>query len=117
MKNQFVDDEIIAIINSIVAQQLESLKVIAKEKDQSTDDVYAKVIVEIKNQIKMSLDNLYKLYELYIQNDECNLATVLEYIPFFVVYGLWFGAQLGVSQEEFYAIVDQYLKNFNLLEE
>ena len=117
MESQFVDDEIIAMIDHIVAQQIESLKAIAKERDQSADDVYAIVMEEIKKQIKMSLDNLYKLYELYIEPDDCNLATVLEYIPFFAVYGLWFGAQVGVAQDEFYAIVDRYLSNFNLIEE
>ena len=86
MEEQFVDDEIVDIINHIVAQQIESLKAIAAEKDQSEDEIYAKVMQEIKTQIKMSLDNLYKLFELYIEPDECNLATVLEYIPFFVVY-------------------------------
>lgn len=117
MEKQFVDDEIIGIIDRIVAQQIESLKTIAAEKDQSADDVYAKVMIEIKRQIKTSLDNLYQLYDLYIEPEECNLATLLEYIPFFAVYGLWFGAQVGVAQDEFYAIVDRYLKNFNLIEE
>lgn len=117
MKNQAVDDEIVAIINSIVEKQIESLKEIAAEKDQSLDDVYEKLMVEIKNQFKMTLNNLNELYETYIEPDDCTLAVVLQYIPLFAVYGLWFGAQVGVAQDEFYAIVDRYLQDYNLIEE
>lgn len=117
MENQKVDDEIVAIINNIVERQIESLKEIAKDNDQALDDVYDQLMVEIKKQFKMTLDNLTELYESYIEPEDCTIAVVLQYIPLFAVYGLWFGAQVGVAQDEFYAIVDRYLQNYNLVEE
>lgn len=112
-----VDEKTIAIINSIVERQLNVLKEIAEDGDQAFDDVYSELIAGIKKQFKKSLDNLTILYEDFIDQDGCNLAVALQYVPLFVVYGLWLGAQLGVSQEEFYGIVDHYLKKYDLLEE
>lgn len=117
MKDQKVSDEIVALINNIVEMKIAELVELAKDKDQSLDEVYEELMVAIKKQFKMTLDNLYTLYESYIEPEESTIAVALQYIPLFAVYGLWIGAQMGVAQDEYYAIVDRYLKDYNLIEE
>lgn len=112
------DDQFIGVINSIVARQLQALQAKAEEEgDQAFDDLEERLMDAIKEELRKSLENLWTLFDEYIDTENCTLGTALEFIPWFSVYGLWLGAQLGVAQDEYYAIVDYHLKKSNLIEE
>lgn len=111
-------EEVSKALDAIVKRQIEAISKVATEDNMQLDtDVETLLINTIKEQIKMSLDNLGRLYEEFIDKDDCTLKTALEFIPLFSVNGLINGAQLGVTQEEYYMIVDHYLERYNLLKE
>lgn len=102
--------------DAIIERQLDAVSKVATEDNMQLDkDVETLLLDIIKEQIKMSLDNLYKLYDEFIDNDECKLKTALELVPLFTVNGLMIGAQLGITQDEYYVIVDYYLERYNLI--
>lgn len=102
--------------NAIVERQIKAVQEHGGEDNiQDDKDVETLLLNVVKEQIKMSLDNMYDLYDKFIDDDECSLKTALEYIPLFTVNGLINGAQLGVKQDEYYMIVDYYLKMYDLI--
>lgn len=107
-----VDNAFDAIIN----RQMEAMKKVATEDNIQDDrDTETLLLDVVKGQIKMSLDNLYTLYDKFIDDENCTLKTALEFIPLFTVNGLINGAQLGVRQDEYYMIVDYYLEMYDLI--
>lgn len=109
--------EVDKAFEAIVDRQMDAMKkVMTEDNIQSDKDVETFLLDIVKNQIKMSLDNLYTLYDKFIDDEECSLKTALEFIPLFTVNGLINGAQLGVTQEEYYLIVDYYLQAYDLID-
>lgn len=109
--------EVDKAFEAIVDRQMDAMKkVMTEDNIQSDKDVETFLLDIVKNQIKMSLDNLYTLYDKFIDDEKCSLKTALEFIPLFTVNGLINGAQLGVTQEEYYLIVDYYLQAYDLID-
>jgi hypothetical protein len=109
--------EVHATIDSIITRQIEALEELkAEEKIQEDADIEELLLDNIKKQFKLSLENLKKLFDEFIDNDKCTLQQALEFVPLFTVYGLINGAQLGIAQDEYYLIVDYYLEKYNLFE-
>lgn len=112
------DEQVLEMIDNIVQRQLVALEEVANQNNiQLDEDPKTILLKEIKNQFKMTLDNLQKLYDEFIDTETCTLGAALQYVPLFTVYGLTNAAQLGVSQEEYYLIVDYYLEKWNMFEE
>lgn len=112
------EKEIAQLFDKILTKYIEEIQTVAHEQNnQSTAEHNEKLNNGIKKQIDISLSILVKLYGEYIKPEEAHIQNALEYIPIFGVFGLWIGAQLGVSQQEYYKIVDYYLERFDLLEE
>jgi len=110
------DDQFVGVMNTIIERQLRALKDMAGE-DQSFDDVQEKLTTVTKKEVRRTLENLWTLYDEYLDTDECTIATLLEYIPWMIVYGLMLGAQVGVTQDEAYMMVDYYLVRNNLVKD
>lgn len=110
------DDQFVGVMNTIIERQLRALKDMAGE-DQSFDDVQEKLTTVSKKEVRRTLENLWTLYDEYLDTDECTIATLLEYIPWMIVYGLMLGAQVGVTQDEAYMMVDYYLVRNNLVKD
>lgn len=108
--------EVDKAFDAIIQRQIDSIKKLATEDNiQDDEDVKKLLLNTIKEQIKMSLDNMYNLYDEFIDDDECTLKTALEFVPLFTVNGLINGAQLGIRQDEYYMIVDYYLQKYDLI--
>lgn len=104
-------------IDKIIERQIEALEELKnEEKIQEDADIQQLLLDNIKQQFKMSLDNLSKLFDEFIDQENCTLQQALEFVPLFTVYGLINGAQLGIAQDEYYLIVDYYLEKYNLFE-
>ena len=88
---------------------------VAKAINPDDEDIEEVLLKNIKEQIRISLDNLNTLYKEFVDKDDCTLTTVLEFIPLMSVNALINAAQLGVSQEEYYLIVDYYLEKYELI--
>ena len=111
------EEEVIELINGIVKRQLKALEEVANEKNIQIGDPENFLLQEIKKQFGMSITNLQSLYDDFINTDDCTLGVALQYIPLFTVYGLINAAQLGVSQEEYYTIVEYYINDkFDLVD-
>ena len=111
------EKEVHQTIDSIIERQIKALEELQRdEKIQEDADIEQLLVDNIKKQFSMSLDNLSKLYEEFIDKDDCTLRQALEFVPLFTVYGLINGAQLGIAQDEYYLIVDYYLEKYNLFE-
>ena len=112
------DEQVLEMINRIVKRQLTALEEVANEENIQLDEDPKQILLkEIQKQFKMTLDNLQKLYDEFIDTENCTLGAALQYVPLFTVYGLTNAAQLGVTQEEYYLIVDYYLDKWNMFEE
>lgn len=109
-------EEIDKVFHAILERQINVVKEVVVEDDiQDDEDVETLLLQTIKDQIKMSLDNLTSLYNDFIAPEDCTLKTALEFVPLFTVNGLINGAQLGIKQEEYYLIVDYYLQKYDLI--
>lgn len=112
------DEQVLEMINDIVQRQLIALQEVANQENIQLDENPKQLLLkEIQKQFKMTLDNLQKLYDEFINKESCTLGAALQYVPLFTVYGLTNAAQLGVTQEEYYLIVDYYLEKWNMFEE
>ena len=111
------EKEVVDLINNIVVRQLKALEEVANEKNIQIGDPEDFLLQEIKKQFGMSIQNLQSLYNDFIDTDECTLGVALQYIPLFTVYGLINAAQLGVTQEEYYKVVEYYItEKFDLVD-
>lgn len=105
-------------IDRIIERQIDAIEELQNEdKVPDNADIEQLLVDNIKRQFKMSLDNLSKLFDEFIDKEDCTLKQALEFVPLFTVYGLINGAQLGIAQDEYYLIVDYYLEKYNLFEE
>ena len=112
------EKEVHQTIDSIIERQIKTLEELQEEdKISEGADIEQLLVDNIKQQFKMSLDNLGKLFDEFINKDDCTLRQALEFVPLFTVYGLINGAQLGIAQDEYYLIVDYYLEKYNLFEQ
>ena len=104
-------------IDRIIERQIDAIEELQNEdKVPDNADIEQLLVDNIKGQFKMSLDNLSKLFDDFIDKEDCTLKQALEFVPLFTVYGLINGAQLGIAQDEYYLIVDYYLEKYNLFE-
>lgn len=98
-------------LENLAKRQVEAAKAISPD-DDNIEEV---LLNTIKEQIRISLDNLNTLYDEFVNKEDCTLTTILEFIPLMSVNALINAAQLGVSQEEYYLIVDYYLEKYELI--
>lgn len=111
------DKQVLDLINKISKRKIEELETLMTEENQQLDeDPQTLLTSEIKKIIKMSLEHLVQLYGEFIEPDNCTLGAALQYIPILTVYGTSIAAQLGVTQEEYYTIVDYYLQKWDRYE-
>ena len=111
------EKEIAILFDKILNKYFEELKKVAHEENSQIDSQHTELLNDgIKKHIGVSISILVKLYEEYITPKEAHVQNALELIPLFGAFGMWIGAQLGVTQTEYYKIVDYYLERFDLLE-
>lgn len=111
------EKEIADLFNKILDGYIEEVKKVAHEDNSQVQENPTEILNDgIKKHVDISLSILIKLYGEYIKPDGAHIQNALEFIPLLGVFGLWIGAQLGVSQEEYYKIVDYYLQRFDLVE-
>ena len=111
------EKELAILFNQILDKYFEKIKAVAHEDNsQKDDDVSELLNDEVKKQIAASVYTLVNIFDEYIKPDGAHIQNGLEMIPLFGVFGLWIGAQLCVSQAEYYKIVDYYLERYDLLE-
>lgn len=111
------EKEISNLFENILKNYFEEIKKVAHEdNNQTTAENYELLNNGIKKQIELSLYDLVKLYEEYIIPENAHVQNALELIPLFGAFGMWIGASLGVTQNEYYKIVDYYLEKFDLIE-
>lgn len=111
------EKEIANLFDDILKKYFDEIKKVAHEDNsQQSDDMYELLNDGIKKHIGISLSILIRLYEEYISPSDAHVQNALELIPLFAAFGMWIGAQLGVTQVEYYKIVDYYLERFDLLE-
>ena len=104
------ENEVHQTIEQIIERQINALGELKEEGKLEEDaDVEEILVKNIQQQIDMSLSNLKTLFDDFVNKDDCTLSQALEFIPLLTVYGLINGAQLGVTQEEYYLIVDYYI--------
>lgn len=72
---------------------------------------------EMKNAIRGALDTLEQIYDEDINVEQATVRKAMEYIPLFVIEGLLMAANLGITQDELYAITDWYAKQMKLYKE
>ena len=109
--------EVHETIDKIIERQIDAIEELRGDgKIQEDADIEQLLVDNIKEQFKMSLTNLSKLFDEFIDKEDCTLQQALEFVPLFTVYGLINGAQLGIAQDEYYLIVDYYLEKYNLFE-
>lgn len=111
------DKQFVNMVNHIINDRLQSIKDNIEEEELIDEDVEEVLTLEVKKRIERSLQDLWTLFEEYIDQEDCTIGKTLEYFPWFIVYGLMIGAQLGVSQDEAYMIVDYYLVKNDLIKE
>lgn len=112
------EKEIAQLFDNILEQYINDIKTVAHEENNQQNDPPTELLNDgIKEQIDLSLSILIKLYGEYIKPERAHIQNALELIPLFGVFGMWVGAQLGVSREEYHLIVDYYLQKLNLMEE
>jgi len=111
------EEQFTELIRNISERQNEAINAIAEDEDQTTDDVYEKLMESIKRQTRKSLTNLMTLYEEYIDQEECTIATFLEFVPWIAINGAWLASLVGVSLDEYYVVVDYFLNEYNLQKE
>lgn len=112
------EKEIANLFNNILEEYFNQIKTVAHEDNgQFTAKPEELLNDNIKKHIDISLSILVKLYGDFIKPENAHIENALEFIPLFGTFGLWIGAQLGVSQAEYYKIVDYYLQRFDLIEE
>lgn len=104
-------------LDDFIEKYTKEIKKIAHDENSQENDEPQDLLNEgVKQHIDVSLSILVRLYGEYIKPDTATIKDALEFIPLFAAYGQWIGAQLGVTQETYNAIVDYYLDKFNLLE-
>lgn len=69
----------------------------------------------LKKTTQTFIDILQKIFDRDINTPECTIARYKEFIPMFTVLGTLGAAQLRITQDEYYAIVDYYVKELNLI--
>lgn len=111
------DEQFVNMINSIINDRLTFLKENLDDDNLINGDVEETLTEGVKERIRRSLKDLQELFDTYIDQEDCTVTKALEYFPWFLVYGLMIGAQLGVSQDEAYLIVDYYLVKNDLIKE
>ena len=111
------EEEIAILFNNILEKYFNEIKKVAHEENSQSDaEVHELLNDGLKKHIGISLSVLIKLYDDYISPSDAHVQNALELIPLFGAFGMWIGAQLGVTQVEYYKIVDYYLERFDLLE-
>lgn len=111
------EKEIAILFNDILEKYFEEIKKVAHEENSQSNAQHHELLNDgLKKHIGLSLSILIKLYEEYISPSDAHIQNALELIPLFGAFGMWIGAQLGVTQVEYYKIVDYYLERFDLLE-
>ena len=111
------EKEIAILFDEILQKHFDRIQSVAHEKNSQQNDEVTELLNEgIKKQIAASIYTLLNLFDEYIKPENAHIQNALELIPLFAVYGMWIGAQLGVTQEEYYKIVDYYLERYDLLE-
>lgn len=111
------EEDIANLFDNILEKYFEEIKKVAHdENSQETAQHHELLNSGIKKQIGLSVSILVKMYEDFIYPNEAHVQNALEYIPLLGAFGMWIGASLGVSQAEYYKIVDYYLERFDLLE-
>lgn len=101
-------------IDKKIQEQIDKVDIV---QTQETDGVETLLHPGLKKQFVASLENLLVLYNDFISPKDATIKTALEFLPMLSVYGTWLAAQLGVTQDEYNAIVDLYLLKFDLIEE
>lgn len=71
----------------------------------------------MKQALRGALDTLEQIYEEDIDVEGATVRKAMEYIPLFVIEGLLMAANLGITQDELYAVTDWYAKQMNLYKE
>ena len=68
-----------------------------------------------KKVIENFIGILKKIYEQDINQDDCTVLKYKEFVPLFTVLGTLAAAQLDISQDEYYMIVDYHIKQLDLM--
>ena len=111
------EKEIANLFNDILDKYFKEIEKVAHdENSQETSEPNELLNDGIRKQIGLSISILVKLYDEFISPETAHVQNALELIPLFGAFGLWAGASLGVTQAEYYKIVDYYLERFDLLE-
>lgn len=111
------EQEIANLFDEILSEYIGSIETVVHEKNnQQYAEPTELLNDEIKNLIDLCLSILIRLYGEYIKPEGAHIQNALELIPLFGVFGMWIGAQIGVSQDTYNAIVDYYLVKMDLVE-
>ena len=111
------EQEIAELFTDILNEYIEEVGKVAHDENSQQNNPPTDLLNNgIKKQIDLSLSILTKLYGEYIKPEKAHIQNALELIPLFGVFGMWIGAQLGVTHEEYNAIVDYYLYKLDLME-
>lgn len=111
------EEQFVALMKHLSERQKEAIEAIAEDENQSSDEVYEKLMDSIKRQTEKSLTNLMTLYKEYINQEDCTISTFLEYVPWIAINGAWLASLVGVTLDEYYVIVDYFLNEYNLQKE
>lgn len=68
-----------------------------------------------KKTIEGFINILQKIFQQDINQQDCTILTYKEFIPLFTVLGTLAAAQLNITQEEYYAIVDYHIQELDLI--
>ena len=111
------EKELAYLFDEILEKHFEEIKKVAHEDNSQANDEHATRLNDgVKKHIEISLMVLVKMYQEFIEPPNAHVQNALEFIPLFGAFGQWIGAQLGVTQAEYYTIVDYYLQRYDLLE-
>lgn len=61
------------------------------------------------------INMLQDLFDQQIKSKKCTVLEYKNFIPMFAVLGTLAAAQLNINQDEYYAIVDYYIKELDLV--
>ena len=112
-----IEDDLIKIFDDVIERYTKQMDTVAHEDNSQAHDDPSNLLNDgIKKHFDMALSILIKLYGEFIKKDDATVQDALELIPLFGVYGMWIGAQLGVSQQTYNVIVDYYLQRLDLVE-
>ena len=111
------DKQFVNMVNRIIDDRLQFIEDNVEEEHLLNGDVEETLTSGVKERIRRSLEDLWSLFDEYIDQEDCTVSKTLEFFPWFIVYGLMIGAQLGVSQDEAYMIVDYYLVRNDLIKD